>query len=361
MAVSPKELLRHAEALRNEDRRRARQAYWFFAGLGRRPEPTPSDSPDRYGDPDPEWLGIDWREHLKTVEVDGARINYVEMGEGPALVLVHGLSGCWQNWLEQIPRFARHHRVLALDLPGFGRSPLPPWDISIPRYGELLDGFCRTLNVHSSTLVGNSMGGFISAEAAIAQPDWVEKLVLVSAAGITHARMRKEPAEMAARMAAAAAPLALRFQAGSLQRPRMRWAAFRGVFHAPQRMRPELLWEQYHGAMGAPGFLPAVQTLVGYDFTDRLENVAVPTLIVWGRNDRIVPPADAQGYAKHLSNSRVVIFDQCGHCPQLERPLRFNRLLEEFLADGFEAEGGELARAAAPPTIERAPEADTVE
>src|SRR5919109_175916 len=296
MPVSAKELLRQAEALRNGDRRRRRQAYWFFAGLGRRPEPTPPAGPDRYGDPDPEWLGIDWREHLRSVEIDGARVNYVEMGDGPALVLVHGLSGCWQNWLEQIPYFARNHRVIALDLPGFGRSPMPPWEISIPRYGELLDGFCRTLNVHSSTLVGNSMGGFISAEAAIAQPDWVEKLILVSAAGITHARMRKEPAEMAARMAAAAAPLALRFQAGSLSRPRLRRAAFRGVFHAPDLMRPELLWEQYHGAMGAPGFLPAVQALVGYDFTDRLENVEIPTLIVWGRNDRIVPPADAQGY-----------------------------------------------------------------
>ncbi len=353
--------LRRAGPARAGDRRPKRRKDWFYTGVGRRPKPTPSDGPDPYGDPDPEWLEVDWREHLRSVELDGARVNYVEMGEGPTLVLVHGLSGCWQNWLGQIPHFARSHRVLALDLPGFGGSPMPEWETNIPNYGRVVDDFCRELNVHSAALVGNSMGGFISAEVSIAEPDWVDKLVLVSAAGITHARMRKEPAEMAARMAAAAAPLALRFQETSLLRPRMRWAAFRGIFHAPHRMRPELLWEQYRAAMGAPAFLPAVQALIGYDFTDRLERVEDPTLIVWGRNDRIVTPADAQGYARHLRNSRVVIFDRCGHCPQLERPLRFNRLLEQFLAEGLEGEGGELAHAAAPATTERAPEADTVE
>ena len=334
------------------------RAYWFFTspGLGR-PEPTPSAGPDHYGDREPEWIQVDWREHLRSIDLEGARVNYVEMGEGPALVFVHGLSGSWQNWLEQVPHFARDHRVLALDLPGFGASPMPPWEISIPRYGELLDDFCRELNVHSSTLVGNSMGGFISAEASISQPDWVDKLVLVSAAGITHARMRREPAEVAARMAAATAPLALRFQRGSLRRPRLRWGAFRGVFHAPHRMRPELLWEQYNGAIDAPGMVDAVRTLVGYDFTDRLERVTDPTLIVWGRNDRIVPPRDAAGYAKHLRNSRVAVFDRCGHCPQLERPKRFNRLLGDFIR----GEGPELARTSDVAHSGRAPEADTVE
>jgi pimeloyl-ACP methyl ester carboxylesterase len=234
---------------------------------------------------------------------------------------------------------------------------MPPWDISIPRYGELLDGFCRELNVHSSILVGNSMGGFIAAEASISQPDWVDKLVLVSAAGITHARMRKEPAEVAARMAAATAPLALRFQKSSLRRPRLRWGAFRGVFHAPHRMRPELLWEQYNGAIDAPGMVDAVRTLVGYDFTDRLEQVDDPTLIVWGRNDRIVPPRDAEGYAKHLHNSRIAVFDRCGHCPQLERPERFNRLLGDFIR----GEGPELAQTIDVAKSGDAPEADTVD
>jgi pimeloyl-ACP methyl ester carboxylesterase len=356
MAVSPRDLIRHAEALR--EGRRDRPAYWFFARGAPAPAPTPSDGPDPYGnpDPDPEWLRIDWREHLRSVEIDGARVDYVEVGEGPTVVFVHGLAGCWQNWLENIPHFARTHRVLALDLPGFGTSPMPPWEITIPRYARLLDEFCRLLNVRSCALVGNSMGGFISAEASIAEPDWVEKVVLVSAAGITHARMRKEPAEMAARMAAASAPLAFRFRESSLRRPKLRRAAFSGVFHAPHRLRPELLWEQHNGASDAPGFIPAVRALVGYDFTEELERVADPTLIVWGRNDRIVSARDAHGFARHLANSRVVIFDRCGHCPQLERPVRFNRLLGQFLR----GEGGEV-RAADRPRTRQAPEAETVD
>ena len=67
------------------------------------PDATPTDGPDPYGNPDPEWLRIDWRSHRRQIDVVGARANYVEMGEGPPLLLVHGLSGAWQNWLEQLP------------------------------------------------------------------------------------------------------------------------------------------------------------------------------------------------------------------------------------------------------------------
>lgn len=307
-----------------------------FARLSDLPEATPStDGPDPYGNPDPEWLRWNWREHLRQTDVRGTRINYVDVGEGPPIVFVHGLAGCWQNWLENIPHFAPRHRVIALDLPGFGHSPMPPWEISITNYGRLVDEFCRLLNLHACALVGNSMGGFISAEVAIREPDWAERLVLVSAAGISHARMRREPAEVAARMAVAASPLFLQLRERGLRRERLRYLMFRNVFHAPHKLRPELLWEFFHHALGAPGFLPAVLALVGYDFHDQLERVRVPTLIVWGRDDRVVPASDAPEYERHLlnSDSELVIFDRCGHVPMAERPARFNRLLERFLAE----------------------------
>jgi pimeloyl-ACP methyl ester carboxylesterase len=79
--------------------------------------------------------------------------------------------------------------------------------------------------------------------------------------------------------------------------------------------------------------LPAVRGLIGYDILDRLEDVEVPTLIVWGRNDHVVPPNDAVGYGRRLRNSRTVIFDKTGHLPMAERPVRFNRVLETFLAE----------------------------
>jgi len=327
----------------------------FAAPAGELPDATPPEGPDPYGNPDPEWLGIDWRSHLRRVEVpmpgepppgdrpqrhddQPTEVNYVEMspskeGSGFTVLFIHGLSGSWQNWLENIPHFARTHRVMAPDLPGFGHSPLPPWRISIESYGRLVHSFCKALDVGDCAIVGNSMGGFISAEAACAQPDRFEKLVLVSAAGVSHARMRRQPAETAARMAAATAPLLLKAQERGLRRPRLRFATFKGLFHRPDLLRRELLLEQFHNGAGRPGLVPAVQGLVGYDILDRLEDVEVPTLIVWGRNDRVVPAHDAAGYARRLRNSRTVILDGTGHLPQLERPVRFNRVLETFLGE----------------------------
>ena len=317
------------------------------------PDPSPAEGPDPYGNPDPEWARVDWGGHLRRVEVpmpdepppDGqpprhgdrpTEVNYVEMSpskEGARLTVlfVHGLSGAWQNWLENIPHFSRAHRVIALDLPGFGNSPMPPWQISIGAYARLLHRFCDALGVGDCAAVGNSMGGFICAEAASAEPERFEKLVLASAAGVSHARMRRRPAETAARMSVAVTPLVLNAWERGLRRPRVRWATFKGIFQHPELLRSELLLEQFRNSAGRPGFLPAVQALIGYDILDQLTEVEVPTLIVWGRNDRVVPAGDALGYAERLRNSRTVILDDTGHCPQLERPVRFNRLLGMFL------------------------------
>ena len=297
------------------------------------PPPTPSDGPDPYGEPDPEWLGIEWSEHRREVDVVGTRVNYVEMGEGPPLVFVHGLSGAWQNWLENLPHFARSHRVIALDLPGFGSSPMPPWEITIPAYGRFLRDFCERVGVERCALVGNSMGGFIATEVAVAEADRVEKLVLVSAAGITWARARREPAAMIGRMVRAATPLAMRWQTGAgMRRPRARRLSFQGIFHDPNALRRELLWENLVPALDSPGYFDAFVNLTGYDIRDRLTEIEDPTLIVWGRNDRVVPVPAAFAYKKRIPNARLEIFDSTGHVPQLERPVRFNRLLDEFLA-----------------------------
>lgn len=312
----------------------ARELLWPFVSPSPPPDATPADGPDPYGDPNPEWLGIEWRRHLRQIGVAGARVNYCELGEaGHPIVFVHGLGGCWQNWLENIPHIARSHRVIALDLPGFGHSPMPPWEVSIAAYGELLDEFCRRLNLHECTLVGNSMGGFISAEAAIAQPEWVDRLVLVSPAGISSVRVRHQPADALARLLALTEPVAHRLRSRGLRRWRLRYALFGSVFDAPHQLRPELLWEFSNGAASAEAFLPALDALIGYDYIHRLDRVRVPTLIVWGRNDRIIPAADALEYERHLSDSRLEVFDRTGHVAMAERPVRFNRLLERFIAE----------------------------
>ncbi len=305
------------------------------SSLGPLPDATPSEGPDPYGDPDPEWLAIDWRQHLKTIEVEGARVSYVDMGSGPGidLVFVHGLSGCWQNWLENLPHFARNHRVLALDLPGFGSSPMPSWKISIEAYGGLLHDFCAAVGVRDCAVIGNSMGGFICAEAATREPDRFEQLILVSSAGVSQVELRREPIEVVGRLLAATTPLALKAQQRSILRPRLRALAFRMVFHRPNAIPRELLWEFLSGA-GKDGFLPALSACIGYDILDRLEDVPVPTLIVWGRDDRVISASDAVEFGRRLHNSETVIFDRCGHAPMAERPVRFNRVLEAFLGRG---------------------------
>jgi pimeloyl-ACP methyl ester carboxylesterase len=306
--------------------------------FGPRPDASEADGPDPYGNPHPEWLAIDWRSLLSDVEVGGESVHYVEMGpiepeDAPAIVLVHGLSGCWQNWLENIPHLARRHRVIALDLPGFGSSPMPDsWEISIPKYGRLLGDFCDELDVGEAVVVGHSMGGFVAAEAVINEPQRFERLGLVSAAGISSARLRREPTEVFARMVTAGTPLVMSLQTRSFRRPRARAAAFRGLARHPELLRPELLWEFFDGGTRGDGFSDALTSLAGYDILDRLEEVELQAMIVWGRNDYVVPPADAAQYARRLRNSTTVIFDDCGHLVQAERPVRFNRLLDGFLA-----------------------------
>jgi len=330
--------------------RSERGAVWVGGGpWQQRPDATPTDGPDPYGDPSPEWLGIDWRPHLRQIELDTSGlaphpgsptdstrtpVNYVELGDGPPVVLLHGLGGCWENWLENIPHLARSHRVIAPDLPGFGDSPMPGWEVSIQSYGALVKALCAALELGPVPLVGNSMGGFIAAEVTVSEPTTVEKLVLVSAAGVSHARMARAPAETVGRMARAAAPLALRYQQRGLRRPRLRNRMVRQLFRYPGRLPRELIWEIVQGGMHAPGLVAAISGLAGYDILDRLEDVETPTLIVWGRNDLVVPVSDALEYARSIRGSQLEIFDGCGHLPMAERPVRFNRLLDRFLADG---------------------------
>lgn len=287
-----------------------------------------------YGNPDPEWLKIDWREHLHQVELPGATVNYAEIGVGEPILFVHGLGGCWRNWLENLPHFGRTHRAIALDLPGFGESPMPSWPIEMPAYGRLIHDFCEKLGIDRvAALVGNSMGGFVSTEAAIEWPSRFDNLVLVSAAGISFAEAEGRRLEAAVSLFEAG----VAFLGGPrrlwVNRPKGREFAFGRVFHYPNRVRPELLREQMEPGIGAPGFADAIRAIGGYDTRHRLPEIEIPTLVVWGLRDKVVPVEAAIGYHRLIDGSRLELFERTGHVPQMERPERFNRLLDEFLAE----------------------------
>jgi pimeloyl-ACP methyl ester carboxylesterase len=283
------------------------------------------------------WLDVDWRKHQRWVEVDGRPVNTIEIGDGPPLVFIHGLSGSWPNWLEQLPIFAREHRVIAMDLPGFGHSPMPTETITISAYARMLDVLLGKLDVDAAAVVGNSMGGFISAELAIAFPQRVERLVLVSAAGIsTNGRrdvQRVVPALRRIEKVVAAYTTWLAAHSDAVTRhPGLRNAALGLVTRHPSRLNAALAAEQLRGA-GKPGFMQALQANLDYPIRERLPEIACPTLIVWGEEDKVIPVRDAGVFEELIPDSRKVLFEDTGHMAMLERPAAFNELLEGFLGE----------------------------
>jgi pimeloyl-ACP methyl ester carboxylesterase len=303
---------------------------------------------DDYGAPaKPDWLAIDWRPHLRQITIDGRSVNYVDYGDGSdglePIVFVHGLGGCWQNFLENIPRAASEgRRAIGIDLPGFGFSEMPAEDISISGYGRVVNSVLDQLDVGEAVLVGNSMGGFISAEVAIQFPARVARLVLVSAAGVTTSDLASGPVLAGARVVAA---LATRTAAAAatekiVRHRHLKHAAYHSFIRHPTRIRSELLYEITRGS-GRPGFMDALRAIIDYDFRDRLPEIGCPTLIVWGTDDMLVPESDAGEFERLIDDSRKVIFEDTGHMAMIERPQTFNDCLMEFLAEQRDAPASE--------------------
>ena len=286
-----------------------------------------------YGNPDPDWLKIDWRPHLRRLELPGTTVSYAEIGEGEPIVFVHGISGSWQNWLENLPHFGRERRAIALDLPGFGASPMPSWTIDMPAYGRLLHDFCEKLGIAGgATLVGNSMGGLVAAEAILSAPGRFDRLVLVSAAGLINTWLPHQRGVATSHAWNVFGPHFGRAARLIVSNPVSRYLTFRPFMRHPGRMRRELLWEQMTSGLPAPGFADALDAVIEYDARHRLAEIEVPVMIVWGTEDWVIPSVAAHSYHRRIPHSRLETFESTGHVPQLERPKRFNRLLEEFLA-----------------------------
>jgi pimeloyl-ACP methyl ester carboxylesterase len=294
----------------------------------------------RNGDTPPDvgsWRSVDWRSHQQWVTVEGRAVNTIQLGAGPPLVFVHGLSGSWPNWLEQMAVFAPERRVLALDLPGFGHSPGDAGDISMPGYARLLSKLLEQLGLERAAVVGNSMGGLIAAELAASFPERVERLVLVSPAGLsTYANRLTTRAMPVVRRLQQVLALGAAWTASNSDsiatRPRMRELALKGVVAHPSRLPAPLAAEQIRGA-GTDGFMGALEAILEFDLADRLPLIKCPALIVWGTKDRLITVRDADRFAELIPGARKVVYEDTGHMAMLEQPERFNPLLREFLAE----------------------------
>jgi pimeloyl-ACP methyl ester carboxylesterase len=299
---------------------------------------------DDYGVSDtPDWRGVDWAAHLHTIDIGGVPVNYADVGEqGDArpIVFVHGLSGQWQNWLENMPRFAQDRRVVALDLPGHGLTPMPEEKITIGYYGRVVEELCRQLDLAPAVLVGNSMGGYVSAEVAIKFPEVVERMLLLSAAGISQRLLAREPVLRAAQMLGVVTRSSTRQRRAYAARPALRHWMLNMVVRHPTRLQPDIAFEGLLKGMNKPGFYDALVACLDYDFVDRLPEIGCPTLVVWGRDDAIIPVKDADTFVELVPGSSKLIIEDTGHVPMVERPVTFNDHLEQFLH--HQVQDGEL-------------------
>jgi pimeloyl-ACP methyl ester carboxylesterase len=321
-------------------RRDVARVHRQLAAVARNGLLRPGADPEYADGDDSTWMDVDWPALTRRLEIDGRMVNVVDTGgeDKPPLLWIHGLSGLWQNWLLNIPAFMDRYRCIAPDLPGFGESEMPREQISIQGYARTVDQLCDVLGVEGPTVIGNSMGGFVGAELALSFPTRVDKLVLVSAAGLSTEYVAAQPLLVGARLWTFATARTGARADPVVRRRRLRRLVLQGVLRYPEKLSAPLTWELVQGAP-KPGFIQGLRANLDYSYRDRLPRIDVPTLIVWGRNDMIVPVGDAERYERLIGpNARAEIFEDTGHVPMLERPGRFNRLLDEFLAGSEEPE-----------------------
>jgi pimeloyl-ACP methyl ester carboxylesterase len=278
-----------------------------------------------------DWTSIDWAPFTHDATVLGRRLRYVDIGEGPPLLLVHGLGGCWQWWLENLPVLSQHSRVIAVDLPGFGESePLPPPG-KMATQVESLAALLDQLGLDRVTLVGHSMGGLIAMMFAFEHPDRLNGLVPVCAGGV----------DLGPRRLAAIVQGFLAFNAwfkrpavnrAFAQRPRLRRLMFTGVTGDPSALSPQLGAVLVPRLASGPGFVDAVISAGAMEGAIEAERIVTPSLLIWGGRDPILPVRGAQALAERMPDARLEVLAGVGHCPMFERPAHFNELLAAFVA-----------------------------
>lgn len=259
----------------------------------------------------------------KNVTVFGAKIRYLEAGDTakPKIILLHGLGAQAESWQFNIAALATQYHVIAPDQIGFGKSDKPFLKYRIGTYTDFLDKFMAELKIEKASLVGNSMGGWIAGFMAIKYPARVEKIVLADAAGIIPEKYSE--AEI--------------YQLNNSTRDEIR-ANIKRIFATPAFQNNEALVDQFMMMRVTANDGYTINSIIESikrkeDFlNDRLGEIKKTTLIIWGKQDGLLPVSDAYVFNKGIANSELVIFDNCGHVPQAEKALDFNKKVLEFLA-----------------------------
>ena len=272
------------------------------------------------------------------IDVQGMRTHYVVAGEGPPVILVHGLGASIVAWRETIDPLSQGNTVYAMDIPGHGDSDKPVIAYTSRAGVEFVGHFMDALDISRAALVGNSMGGLLSLGFTLDQPHRVTRLVLVDAAGLG----RRLPLFMRLASLPLVGSLILRFTLGNDR------ILLRQVFYDRRFATDGLLQElaRVRASVGAKrAELSAIRNGVNlwgerpHDIlVERLPELKMPLLIVWGAQDRIIPQAHARDAARRAPEAQVAILPQCGHWPQIEKSQEFNSLVREFLEQDGDVE-----------------------
>ena len=273
----------------------------------------------------------------KQLALHGRTVTYAQEGRGPVLLLIHGMAGTYENWREVIRPLARHHTVIAPDLPGHGTSEPGGGDYSLGSLAAGLRDLLIALGHERATLVGHSLGGGIAMQFAYQFPELTERLVLVSSGGLGP--------EVSPVLRAAALPGADMFIAATAGPGQAAGSMLaRGL--AAVGLRPNADVAEVargYASLADPtrrgAFLATLRAVVGTSGQrvhagDRLYLAeGVPVLIIWGERDSMIPAHHGERAHEAIVGSVLEIFDGVGHLPQLEAPARFVAALDRFLAE----------------------------
>lgn len=245
----------------------------------------------------------------KFITVYGAKIHYLEAGNGPVVVLLHGLGGDWKNWAPTIGPLSAKYRVIVPDQIGFGLSDKPFLNYRVGTLVDFLDQLYKQLKIERASLVGNSLGGWTAAAFTLAHPEKVERLVLVDAAGF------------------APAPEDMKGDKLNLLNPStregMREVSSR-IFYNKQFFASDEVIDRIFTDKVTAGDGYTIERFIesigrGEDVLDnRLSAIKQPTLIIWGREDELIPLKWGERFKKEISGSELLIVEKCGHVPRLK-------------------------------------------
>jgi pimeloyl-ACP methyl ester carboxylesterase len=271
---------------------------------------------------------------IHTVEVNGERVAYLDVGQGQPVILIHGFGGSMWQWEHQQQPLSAEFRLITPDLIGSGLSTKPEIEYRPEQMLDYFIGFMDALRIRQVALVGNSMGAGLAIGMALTYPDRVSQLVLID--GL--------PANVRERLTSPSIQRALDTAAPSWLASFGNWlfggvmieSVLKEIVHDPALLTPAVI-ERSNRNRRRPGVIPPLMTvrdtlpLWESGFAKRIGEIRHPTLILWGEEDQVFPLSAGEDLQRTIKGSALVRIPNAGHIPQWERPDLANRAMIEFL------------------------------